>query len=164
LRRLILAVADDGDTARAALHEELRCREIPLQVIVDPQTGGTQLRSWPGGVQALPIYADEVSLLTSARDHGMKLGTFAAAVMPPLKLFGWAAGNSWAIAMNAFRTADQPVYVVLTSEEVKALAQGRMPSSSPGAATWQRWGYSIAGASAPVPLHRCRQHPVWRPR
>src|SRR5262249_39075128 len=49
LRRLLLAVDEAGDAARRALYEELRSREIPLLVIVDPKTQGARLRSWPGG-------------------------------------------------------------------------------------------------------------------
>ena len=128
LHRLVLAAADHGDAACPALYEELLRREVPLQVIIDPKTRGARLQTWPGGIEALPVYADEAALLKSARDLGMPLGSFAGAVMPPPELFGWAAGHSWAIAMNAFRTPDQPVYVVLTAETVKALAGGRMPT------------------------------------
>jgi hypothetical protein len=42
----------------------------------------------------------------------------------------WAAGHSWAIAMNVFRAPDQPVYVLLTADEVKALAQRTMPTTA----------------------------------
>jgi hypothetical protein len=130
LRRLLLAAADHhGDTARRALYEELLRREVPLQVIIDPKTMGAELREWPGGV-ALPVYADESSLLTSARNLGKEYGTFAGAIMTPPELFDWAAGHSWPIAMNVFRAPNQPVYVVLTADEVKALARGRMPTSS----------------------------------
>jgi hypothetical protein len=128
LRRLVLAVADAGDAAYPALYEELLRREAPLQVIIDPQTMGAALRSWPGGVQALPVYADEASLLMSARELGTQPGGVAGAVMPPPKLFGWAAEHSWAIAMNAFRAPGEPVYVIVTPEAVNALAQGRMPA------------------------------------
>jgi hypothetical protein len=130
LRRLLLAVADDGDSARPALYEELLRREVPLLVIVDPNTRGAKLHGWPGGLQALPAYTDEATLLESARDLGMPLGTFGGAVMPPPELFDWAAEHSWTIAMNTFRGPGEPVYVVLPADEVKALARGRMPTSA----------------------------------
>jgi hypothetical protein len=131
LRRLLLAIADDGDAARAALYEELLRREVPLLVIVDPKTNGASLNSWPGGVVALPVYPDQATLLASTRDRGMKSDTVAAAVMPPPKLFDWAAGSGWALAMNVFRAPDQPVYVILPADVVKALAGGRMPAQLP---------------------------------
>jgi hypothetical protein len=84
----------------------------------------SSMHTWPGGVTALPVYADHASLLVSARDHGLKHGSFASAVMPPATLFAWAAGLSFSVAMCAFRAPDQPVYVVLTPDVVQALARG----------------------------------------
>jgi hypothetical protein len=133
LRRQLLAVADDGAPAVRALFDELLRRPVPLQVLVDPETMGTQLRTWPGDLAALPVFPDEASLLTTARGLGMQPGTFAGAVMTPLELFAWAADQSWAIAMYAYRAADRPVSVLVSSDAVKALARGTMPV---GPATW----------------------------
>jgi hypothetical protein len=95
-----------------------------VQVMVDPNSRGAGLHSSPGGIEALPAYGDGASLLASARDHNMALGTFAGAIMTTAKRFAWAAGNSWAIAINVFRAPDQPVYVLLAADVVKDLARG----------------------------------------
>jgi hypothetical protein len=128
LRRLLRAVVEDGDTARPALYEELLRREVPLLLIVDPNTAGSTLRSWPGGIQALPVYPDELGLDMSARDLGMERGTFAIAAMSPPELFDCAARQSLVIAMYVFGPSGR-TYVMLTADVVKALAGGQMPTS-----------------------------------
>jgi hypothetical protein len=133
LRRRLLAVADDGAPAVRALFDELLRRAVPLQVLVNPETMGASLRTWPGDLVALPVFADEASLLVTARGLGMQPGTFAGAVMTPLKLLEWAADQSWALAMYVYRAADRPVSVLVPSDAVKALARGTMPV---GPATW----------------------------
>jgi hypothetical protein len=143
LRRLLQAVNDEGDTARPALYEELLRREVPLLHIVDRETKAGQLHPLPGGVVALPVYPDENGVNLSAPDHGMKRGTFAIAAMPPSALFSWVASESGAIAMYLCREAEKPVYVVLTADVVKALAEGRMPGST-SPAVEKRRDFAIA--------------------
>lgn len=126
LRRLLLAVAGEGGAAaRRSLHEELLGREIPLLFMVDPRTRGARLRSWPGGGDALPLYTDKASLLASARDMGMPMGSFAVAEMKPTAVFAWGAGQGWAVAICVFVEPGRPVYVPIHAEEVRALAEGR---------------------------------------
>ena len=126
LRRLLLAVAGDGSPAnRTALYEELFAREIPLLLMVDPNTREAWLRTWSGGVHALPVYADHASLRASARDLGIPLESFVIAEMRPTDLLAWAAAESKAVALCVFVEADNPVYVLIQAEQVRALAQGR---------------------------------------
>jgi hypothetical protein len=93
--------------------------------MIDPKTRGANLRSWPGGFDALAVYADNASLLTSARDLGLPMGFFAAAEMKPAALFAWAAGQGWAVAICVFGEQGKPVYVPIHAEDVRALAEGR---------------------------------------
>lgn len=126
LRRLLLAAADEGGAAaRKALYEELLGREVPLLFMIDPKTRGAALRSWPDGFEALVIYADNASLLTTARDLGLPMGSFAAAEMKPAALFAWGAGQGWPVAICVFRESGEPVYARIKAEEVRALAAGR---------------------------------------
>lgn len=125
LGRLLLAAADGGEEAARALREELAVRELPLLVMVDPETRGASLRSWRGGLEALPVYPDEATLLASARDLNKAPGSFAMALMPPRKLFGWAASQGWAVAIGLYREPAKPIYVPLRPDVVRALADGK---------------------------------------
>lgn len=129
LDRLMLAVVDGGDGQRPALYEELLQREIPLLVIVDPETQAAALRRWPGGKEGMAVYASRGALLASAADLGLAPGSFAIAEMPPPKLFTWAASQGWMLALNVFRKRDEPLYVPLAPGVVAALSRGEMPSS-----------------------------------
>ncbi|WP_438038280.1 hypothetical protein [Sorangium sp. So ce128] len=126
LRRLLLAVGGEGGAAvKTALYDELLGREIPLLFMIDPRTRGIHLRAWPGGFEALAVYADNASLLTSARDLGLPMSSFAIAEMEPAALFSWGAGQGWAVAICVFAESGKPVYVPIHAEEVRALAAGR---------------------------------------
>jgi hypothetical protein len=124
LQSLVLAVQGGDEAALRALYEELRGREIPLLVLVDPKTRGAALREWPGGHQAMPVYPDHASLATATRDLGIAAGSFAAAEMPPRTLFDWAARQGSTVALNAYRGPNDPIYVLFPPEEAQALAQG----------------------------------------
>jgi hypothetical protein len=126
LNRLLLAAADGEKRALKALHTELLEREIPLLFIVD-ENGRAALAEWPGGVRALAVYGDRASLFATAEDRGLALGTFGVAEMPPRQLFAWAAGNGQALALNVFRTRQEPIYIPLPPEAVAALARGEAP-------------------------------------
>jgi hypothetical protein len=130
LGRLLLAVADGADRAWSALYEELLSREIPLLLIVDPETRGATLRQWPGGLEGMAVYGDRASLSTSAAALGLAAGSFAIAEMPPRVLFEWVAGNGRALALNVFRAPDEPVYIPLPAGAVRALAEGKMPPAA----------------------------------
>lgn len=123
LRRLLLAVAEDGSAeTKEALYEELLSREIPLLFEADPGTRKVQLRRWPGGLEALAVYADTTSLRMTASDLGKPWGSFGAGEMTPAKLFSWAAGNGWTVAICVFNQARKPLYVPIAAEQVRALA------------------------------------------
>jgi hypothetical protein len=92
-----------------------------------PKTQAAHLRDWPGGQKGLPVYPDRASLLLSARDMHLAPGSFAIAEMPPAKLFAWAAGQSRMVALNVFRAPQEPLYVPVEPDEVKALAHGELP-------------------------------------
>jgi hypothetical protein len=125
LRRLLLAVAGDGSPAnRKALYDELLVREIPLLLMVDPITREAWLRTWCGGVQALPVYADQATLRASARDLGLSSKRFVIAEMRPAELLAWAAAKSRAVALCVFGEANDPAYVFIQAEQVRALVQG----------------------------------------
>lgn len=127
LRGLLLAVTGGGGpAARRALHEELLRREIPLLFMIDPKTRGASLRSWPGGLSALPVYADNASLLRSAQELGMAQGSFGVAQLRATALFEWGAPQGWAVAVGLYNEAGKPVYVVLSQEDVRALAKGEV--------------------------------------
>jgi hypothetical protein len=126
LRGLILAAAGDA-AARRALHDELLARRIPLLVMVDAKTKSASLRQWPGNVVAMPAYADRASFLRALRDTGQSPQGVAAAEMAPRALFAWAVQHQWAVALGAYRAPDEPVYVLLPADEVRALARGRAP-------------------------------------
>ena len=124
LRRLLLAVASEGSPAnRTALYEELLAREIPLLLMVDPNTREAWLRTWSGGIHALPVYADQASLRASARDLGIPLNHFVIAEMRPAELLTWAAAEGKAVALCVFVEADNPAYVFIQADQVRALAQ-----------------------------------------
>lgn len=123
LRRLLLAVAEDGSAeTKEALYEELLSREIPLLFEADPETRRVQLRRWPGGLDALAVYVDTASLRMTASDLGKPWGSVAAGEMTPAKLFSWAAGNGWTVAICVFNKARKPLYVPIAAEQVRALA------------------------------------------
>lgn len=132
LQRLLLEL-DRSDPAGAwqAVCEELLQRELPLLVIVDPKTGGAPMMKFPSAseeISALPAYTDTASLMKIAK-LGLPFETLASANMSPRKLFKWMAGQHSAVAINYYRD-DAPFYLHLRPEEVKALAEGKVPKRS----------------------------------
>lgn len=112
LNRRLLALADaDTESNRNALYETLLTRPFPLLFLVDPQTRTARFRRWPGGVTALPVYPDEQSALTMASDLSLPPEALAFGQLIPLALFRWAAGEGFGVAMNVFRTPEEPIYV-----------------------------------------------------
>ncbi len=125
LLRILLDIAEKrGPMAKQALIHELLVREVPLLVNVDPSTKAARLRAWPGGYQALEVYADFTSLRATTQDRGLPTNSLAAAVMMPKALFAWAAGHEWAIALCAFLRSGKPVHIHLRAVEVRELAAG----------------------------------------
>lgn len=123
LRRLTLAAIDAAEGADRALEEELRQRKVPLLVMVDPKTKGVPLRSWPGGLDALPVYPDHAAFGQSAVQMGIPSRGVMSAIMTPHELFPWVAEQGWALALNAFR-GDEALYLPLDADVVRRLAGG----------------------------------------
>ncbi len=118
LRRLLLAADDE----RRALYDELSAREIPLLVMTGLR-GEVRLRSWPGGAKALAAYPDHACLARSVRELGLAPDTFAIAEMVPRELFAWASKQAWTVAINVYTATDQPEYVPIPPDDVRALAR-----------------------------------------
>ncbi len=116
LRMLLLA----SDASRDALYAELLAREIPLVLIV--QGDGIRLTTWEPGFQALAVFADRGSLLTTARETGLAPDSYKIAEMVPRALFGLAHDRGWAVAINVFTDAGKPLYVAIQPSDVKLLA------------------------------------------
>jgi len=125
LRRLLVAVLEGGDSARPALFTELGARELPLLIVVDQKTRAPGLMSWPGGFQALPVYADKMSLLGAVRDLKLAPGSFGVNEMKPSELFSWAAGAGTAVAIGVFDDTGKPQYVRISPGEMRALGTAR---------------------------------------
>lgn len=123
LRRLLLESMDTGEMR--ALHEELRQRDIPFFVLTGP-TGGISPRAW-GDVQALAANADLVSMQQTVRDMKLQPGSYRLAVLTPRDLFKMASQNGVGVALNVYRDAETPCYVLLDLEAVRALEKGAMP-------------------------------------
>jgi hypothetical protein len=64
------------------------------------------------------------ALMRGAREMGMAPDSYAIAVLPPPKLFAWAASRSWALAFHLARPPGEPLYVLISPDKVKALARG----------------------------------------
>jgi hypothetical protein len=114
--------AADDPAARTALYDELRKREIPLLVMINPRTRAGLLRSWPGGFRAMAAYLDQGSFQQAMYDLGLPMGSVAAAEIPPGELFDWVAGLGCSLALNVYRPTGEVIYVPLAPEIVSALA------------------------------------------
>ena len=117
LRALLVASAD---ASRKALYAELATRDIPLVALAHP-SGALRLRSWPDGFTALPVHADRLTALRTAREMGMLEGSFALAEMLPRALFAWASKQGHAVAINFYDDAGDAKYVAIPPSDVKVL-------------------------------------------
>lgn len=128
LCRLLLAVQDGEEGAWQTLCRELLQREIPLLVIVDPETRGATQRTWPGRGTAMPVYPDGDSLTQTVNDLGIPMGSLGIAEMTPHDIFSWMEKQNSAVAINVFRDEKTPLYVWFQAEIIKALSEGKIPT------------------------------------
>ena len=117
LRALLLGVADAG---RAALYAELSARQIPL-VAIGHLTGAVQLRTWPDGFTALPVYADRMTLVAAARAQAMPPASFSIVEMIPRALFAWASKQGFAVAINYLDDDGQARHIPIDPGDVRTL-------------------------------------------
>ena len=117
LRALLVASAD---ASRKALYAELSTREIPLVALAHP-SGALQLRTWPDGTTALPVHADRMSLLATARELGLPADAFAIVEVVPRALFARASKEGWAVAINFYDDAGAPKYIAIQPSDVRVL-------------------------------------------
>lgn len=130
LRKLTLDTVARGDAARPALYEELLRREVPLLLAIDTTSGGPRGISWPDGAKATPVFGDELCLHATAAGYGWAADHSGVAIVPPRKLFEWAAREAFALALFAEHAKDKRVYVLIEPDESAQLARGALPTRS----------------------------------
>ncbi|MDC3955284.1 hypothetical protein [Polyangium jinanense] len=125
LSSLLLEVdaARGSEEALQKLYRELLVRPIPLLLVGAPKNRSLELRSFPDVGPALPAFPDLRSLHWMAADLQRPPGSFGIAAMRPLDLIVMAGKQGTAIALNVYRDPKTPVYVLLSGEAVRALAE-----------------------------------------
>ncbi|MEP7013462.1 MAG: hypothetical protein ABJC13_24330 [Acidobacteriota bacterium] len=119
--RLLLEIeSTQGEGTLPKLYEELAHREFPFLYMIDRETSQSQLRAFGPLRRALPIFADLHCLRWAAADTGNTSAKIV--VIPPRELFAMAIDGDLGLAFNTFRNRATPVYVGLSTDIVRDLA------------------------------------------
>lgn len=129
LRTLVLdAIARSDPQSVVELARGLLTNPYSLLAVTDAQGKRFLPMQWEGGVSALPIHTDIVSVELTANalkltDVGYGLVEFSIA-----KLCQYALQSRARLAINAYASAREPRYLLLTTVTVRAMAAGLAPT------------------------------------
>jgi hypothetical protein len=129
LRTLVLeAIARCDAESVVELARALLANPYSLLAVTDAQGRRFLPMQWNGGISALPVHMDIVSLELTANTLKLTNVGYAFAEFSIAKLCQYALQSGARLAINAYASAGEPRYLLLTPVTVHALAAGRAPT------------------------------------